>query len=81
MRIGREKDRVRRRTKKLQEEKKRSSETEDHKKQSLATLKRMNRGDENKLERKLRLEKVVTRLAVEMEEERRAIFIYLYIDV
>ena len=32
----------------------------------------MKRGDDNELERKLRLEKVVTRLTVEMEEERRA---------
>ena len=40
-----EKDRERR-TKKLQEEKKRSSETEDHEKQHLATLKRLKRGDE-----------------------------------
>ena len=42
----------------------------------LATLKRLKRGDENELERKLRLEKVVAskqlRLAMEMEEERRA---------
>ena len=59
-----------------QEEKKRSSETEDHQKESLATLKRLKRGDENELERKLRLEKVVASkhlwLAVETEEERRA---------
>ena len=32
----------------------------------------MKRGDDNELERKLRLEKVVARLAVETEEERRA---------
>ena len=68
MRIRCEKDRARRRTKKLQEEKKKSSETEDHEKQRLATLKRLKRGDENELERKLRLEKVVAskqlRLAV-----------------
>ena len=44
LRIRREKDRARRRTKKLQEEKKRSSETEDQ--QCLATLKRLKRGDE-----------------------------------
>ena len=72
--IGREKDRTRRITKKVQEEKKRSSETEDHEKQRLATLKRLKRGDENELERKLRLENVVTnkhlRLAVETEEEQ-----------
>ena len=58
-RVRREKDRARRRTKKLLEEKKRSSETEDNEKQHLATLKRLKRGDENELERKLRLEKVV----------------------
>ena len=74
--IGREKGRTRRITKKLQQEKKRSSETEDHEKQHLVTLKRLKRGDENELERKLRLEKVVSnytslRLAVETEEERR----------
>ena len=40
LRIGREKDRARRRTKKLQEEKKRSSQE----KQRLATLKRLKRG-------------------------------------
>ena len=65
LRIGCEKDRE------LQEEKKRPSETEDNEKQRLATLKRLKRGDENELERKLRLEKVVTnkhlRLAVETE--------------
>ena len=55
LRVRCEKDRARRRTKKLQEEKKRSSESEDHEKQRLATLKRLKRGDENKLERKLRL--------------------------
>ena len=32
----------------------------------------MKRGDDNELERKLRLEKVVARLAVETEEERKA---------
>ena len=50
--------------------------TENHKKLRLATLKRLKRGDENKLEINLRLEKVVAnkqlRLAVETEEERRA---------
>ena len=40
LRIGREKDIARRITPKLQEENKRSSETEDHEKQRLATLKR-----------------------------------------
>ena len=59
-----------------EEGKKRSSETEDHEKQRLATLKRLKRGDDNELERNLRLEKVVAsnqlRLAVETEEERRA---------
>ena len=71
LRIRREKDRARR-TQKLQEEKKSSSETEDHKKQRLATLKRLKRSDEKELERKLRLEKVVSskqlRLTVETEE-------------
>ena len=51
------KDRTSRRTKILQEEKKRSSETDDHEKQRLATLERLKRGDENELERNLRLEK------------------------
>ena len=41
LRIGREKDRARRTTQKLQEEKKRSSETEDHEKQRKDTLKRL----------------------------------------
>ena len=41
LRIRRENDRARRRTKKLKEEKKRSSETEDHEKQCMATLKRL----------------------------------------
>ena len=45
--IIREKDRTRRRTKKLQEEKKRLSETEDPEKQQLATLKRLKLGDDN----------------------------------
>ena len=44
--IRREKYRESRRTKKLQEEKEWSSETEDHKKQRLATLKRLKGGDE-----------------------------------
>ena len=39
--IRREKDRERRRTKNLQEEKKRSAEAEDHEKQPLATFKRL----------------------------------------
>ena len=60
--------------KKVLEEKKWSSETEDHQKQHLATFKRLRRGDTNEFER--RLEKLVSsehlRLAVEMEEERRA---------
>ena len=50
LRIRREKDRI---TKKIQENKRRSSETEDHKIQHLATLKRLKRGDENELERNL----------------------------
>ena len=48
---------------------------ENHKKQRLATLKRLKRGDDNELKRNLRLEKVDAskqlRLAVETEEERR----------
>ena len=50
--------------------------TENHKKQPLATLKGLKRGDDNELERNLKLEIVVyseqLRLAVETEEERRA---------
>ena len=52
------------------------SETEDYEKQRLATLKRLKQCDENELNRKTRLEKVVAsiqfRLAVETEDERRA---------
>ena len=52
-----------------------SSETEDHEKQRLATLKRLKGGEENELERKLRLKKVIAskqlKLAVETDEERR----------
>ena len=61
------------RTKKLQEGKKRLSETQDHEKQRLATLKRLKRGDENELERKLRLEKVVASkwLRLAMERKKR----------
>ena len=48
---------------------------ENHKKQRLATLKRLKRGDDNELKRNLRPEKVYAgkqlRLAVETEEERR----------
>ena len=51
-------------------------ENKNHKKQRLATLKRLKRGDDNELERSLRLEKVVAskqlRLAVETEEQKRA---------
>ena len=50
--------------------------TENHKKQHMATLKRLKRGDQNELERSLRLEKVVAskqfRFAMETKEERRA---------
>ena len=49
---------------------------EHHEKQCLATLKRLKRGEEIELEKKLRLETVVAskqlRLAVETEEERKA---------
>ena len=45
-------------------------------KQRLATHNRLKRGNENELERKLRLKKVVAskqlRLAIETEEEKRA---------
>ena len=65
LRIRREKDRARRRTK----GKKRSPNTDDYEKQRLATLKRLKRGDVD-----LRLEKVVAskqlELAVETEEEQ-----------
>ena len=43
LKIEREKERTRRITKQLQEEKKWSSETEDNEKQHLATLKRLKR--------------------------------------
>ena len=65
LRIRREKDRARRRTKG-----KKMSHTNDYEKERLATLKRLKRGEVD-----LRLEKVVAskqlRLAVETEEERR----------
>ena len=58
------------------EDRHQNKKTENHKKLGLATLKNLKRGDDNELERNLRLEKVVTskqlRLAVEIEEERRA---------
>ena len=76
LRIRHENDRARRITKKTQEGKKRLSETENHEKQCLATLKRLKQGDDNELERNLGLEKVVAskqlRLAMDTEEERRA---------
>ena len=77
LRIGHENDRARRNQKKTtQEGKKRSSETENHMKQRLATLKRLKRGDDNELKRNQSLEKVVAskqlRSAMETEEERRA---------
>ena len=57
------------------EDKTRKIKKENHKKQRLATLKRLKRGNDNELRRNL-LEKVVAgkqlRLAVETEEERRA---------
>ena len=65
MRIRREKDRARRRTK----GKKRSPDTDHYEKQRLATLKRLKRGEVD-----LRLEKVVAskqlRLAVGTEEKK-----------
>ena len=69
--IRRENDRARRRTKKTTRGKENVVRNS-----ALAILKILNRGDENELERKLRLEKVVTskhlRLAMETEQERRA---------
>ena len=66
LRIRREKDRARRRTK----GKKRLPDTEYYEKQRLATLKRLKRGEVD-----LRLEKVVAskqlRLAVETEEKKK----------
>ena len=44
--------------------------TEDHKNQRLAILKRLYRGDENELERKLRLE-TATKTAQETDEARK----------
>ena len=77
--------------KKYKRKRKQSSETEDHQKQRLATLERLKQGDENELERKLRLEKAVAskhlRLAMETEEERRArmengaTYVYKYVTV
>ena len=64
-----------------------NKKTENHEKQRLATLKRLKRGDDNELERTLRLEKVVAskklrlgndadtkrlRLAMEMDKEIKA---------
>ena len=52
------------------------TKTENHKKKRPATLKRLKQGDDNGLERNIKLEKVVDseqlRLALETEEERRA---------
>ena len=68
--MRREKDRARR-----SKGKKRSPDTDDYEKERLATLKRLKQGDENELERKLRLAKMVAtkqlRLAKETDEERR----------
>ena len=61
---------------KTDERKAEYKKTENHKNLRMATLKSLKRGDENELERYLRLEKVVAskqlRLAMETEEERRA---------
>ena len=43
----------------------------NHKKQRLATLKRLKRGDDNELERNLRLEKVVARSKKKEEQDWR----------
>ena len=58
LRIRCEKDRAKRK-KNYKRKKKGSSVTEDNENQRQATLKRLKRGDENELERNLRLEKVV----------------------
>ena len=75
LRIRHEKGRAKR-TKKYKRKKKRSSVTEDNENQRQATLKRLKRGDENELERNLRLEKEVTRkqlkFAMETDAERKA---------
>ena len=44
--------------------------TEDHKNQRLAILKRLYQGDENELERKLRLETATRRLRRRMKQEK-----------
>ena len=62
LRIRREKDRARRRIK----GKKRSPDTDDYEKQRLATLKKLKRGEVEKVVASKQL-----RLAVETEEERR----------
>ena len=49
----------------------REKEMEDHKKQSLAILKRLQRGDENELERKLRLETAAKRLRRRTKKEKQ----------
>ena len=64
-----QKGRTRRITKKLQEEKKWSSETEDHEKHRLTTLKRIKQ--KLLLERKLRLEKLVTSKNLRWAGDRR----------
>ena len=45
--------------------------TEDHKNQRLAILKRLYPGDENELERKLRLETATRRLRRRMRQEKQ----------
>ena len=76
LRIRREKDRAKITTKKLQEEEEMSSVTGDNENQRQATVKRLKRGDENELERNLRLEKVVAskqlKFAMETGVERKA---------
>ena len=50
-----------------------NKKTENHKRQCLATLKILKRGDDNEFERNLRLEKVVSRKVLKLaEEDRRA---------
>ena len=51
--------------------KEKSSETEDHEKQRMATLKRLKQGDDNELEKNLRLEMVVAQTAQVGHGDRR----------
>ena len=48
-----------------------NKKTENHKRQCLATLKRLKRGDDNEFLRNLRLEKVVSRKVLKLAGDRR----------